>query len=144
VRTLGLDIGERRIGVAVSDPTGIVSTPLTVLDARALARDASPLRRLVEDYEPQLLVVGLPLTLAGEEGPQARTVKSTVQRLIAPLGIPVAYHDERFSSTAANRAMADAGADERARRGSVDMVAASLLLQSYLDANRRDRSAAHE
>ena len=144
MRTLGLDIGERRIGVAVSDPTGIVSTPLTVLDARALARDASPLRRLVEDYEPQLLVVGLPLTLAGEEGPQARTVKSTVQRLIAPLGIPVAYHDERFSSTAANRAMADAGADERARRGSVDMVAASLLLQSYLDANRRDRSAAHE
>jgi putative Holliday junction resolvase len=144
VRTLGLDIGERRIGVAVSDPTGIVSTPLTVLDARALARDASPLRRLVEDYEPQLLVVGLPLTLAGEEGPQARTVKSTVQRLIAPLGIPVAYHDERFSSTAANRAMADAGADERARRGSVDMVAASLLLQGYLDANRRDRSAAHE
>jgi putative Holliday junction resolvase len=144
VRALGLDIGERRIGVAVSDPTGTVSTPLTVLDARALARDASPLRRLVEDYEPQLLVVGLPLTLAGEEGPQARTVKSTVQRLIAPLGIPVAYHDERFSSTAANRAMADAGADERARRGSVDMVAASLLLQSYLDANRRDRSAAHE
>lgn len=144
MRALGLDIGECRIGVAVSDPTGIVSTPLTVLDARALARDASPLRRLVEDYEPQLLVVGLPLTLAGEEGPQARTVKSTVQRLIAPLGIPVAYHDERFSSTAANRAMADAGADERARRGSVDMVAASLLLQSYLDANRRDRSAAHE
>jgi putative Holliday junction resolvase len=144
VRALGLDIGERRIGVAVSDPTGTVSTPLTVLDARALARDASPLRRLVEDYEPQLLVVGLPLTLVGEEGPQARTVKSTVQRLIAPLGIPVAYHDERFSSTAANRAMADAGADERARRGSVDMVAASLLLQSYLDANRRDRSAAHE
>jgi putative Holliday junction resolvase len=136
VRALGLDIGERRIGVAVSDPTGKVATPLTVLDARALARDASPLRRLVADYEPAVLVVGLPLTLAGEEGRQAATVKATVRRLVAPLGIPVAYHDERLSSTAANRAMADAGADERSRRGSVDMVAASLLLQSYLDSNR--------
>jgi putative Holliday junction resolvase len=136
VRGLGLDIGERRIGVAVSDPTGKVATPLTVLDARALARDASPLRRLVADYEPSVLVVGLPLTLAGEEGRQAATVKATVRRLVAPLGIPVAYHDERLSSTAANRAMADAGADERSRRGSVDMVAASLLLQSYLDSNR--------
>lgn len=119
--------------MAVSDPTGTVATPLVVLDARALARDAAPLRRLVGDYEPSVLVVGVPLTLAGEEGPQAASVKATVRRLIEPLGIPVAYHDERFSSAEANRAMADAGADTRARRGSVDMVAASLLLQSYLD-----------
>jgi putative Holliday junction resolvase len=136
VRAFGIDIGERRIGVAVSDPSGTVATPLVVLDARALARDAAPLRRLIEDYEPGLLVIGLPLTLAGEEGPQAASVKLTVRRLFEPLGIEVAYHDERLSSTAANRAMAEAGADEKARRGSVDMVAASLLLQSYLDANR--------
>jgi putative Holliday junction resolvase len=135
VRRLAFDIGEARIGVAVSDPTGRVATPLVVLDARALLRDASPLRRLVEDYEPAELVVGMPLTLAGEEGPQAETVKATVRRLIEPLGIPVAYHDERFTSTEAERAMAAAGADARARRGSVDMVAASLLLQSYLDAD---------
>lgn len=142
MRILGLDIGERRIGVAVSDPTGTVATPLIVLDARTLARDAAPLRRLVDDYGPDLFVVGLPLTLAGEEGPQAASVKVTVRRLIEPLGIPVAYHDERLSSTAANRAMAAAGADERARRGSVDMVAASLLLQGYLDGDRMKRSTA--
>jgi len=135
MRALAFDIGERRVGVAVSDPTGTVATPLVVLDARSLARDGAPLRRLVEDYEPTLLVVGMPLTMAGEEGPQAAIVKATVRRLLEPLGIPVAYHDERLSSTAANRAMAEAGADEKARRGSVDMVAASLLLQSYLDAN---------
>ncbi len=117
----------------MSDPTGTVATPLVVLDARKLARDAAPLRRIIGDYEPTVLVVGLPLTLAGEEGPQAAVVKAVVRRLIQPLGIPVAYRDERLSSTAANRAMAEAGADERARRGSVDMVAASLLLQSYLD-----------
>ena len=135
MRALGLDIGERRIGVAVSDPTGTVATPLVVLDARSLARDGTPLRRLVEDYEPALLVVGMPLTMAGEEGPQAAIVKATVRRLLEPLGIPVAYHDERLTSAEAERAMAAAGADARARRGAVDMVAASVLLQSYLDAN---------
>ena len=140
MRRIALDIGERRIGVAVSDPTGTVSTPLKVLDARELERDASPLRRLVEDYEPVSFVVGLPLTMRGEEGPQAARVKVTVRRLIEPLGVPVVYHDERFSSTAAERSMAEAGADSRARRGSVDMVAASLRLQSYLDARRLEES----
>jgi putative Holliday junction resolvase len=135
MRRLALDIGERRIGVAVSDPTGRVATPLIVLDARELARDASPLRRLVDEYEPEELVIGLPLTLAGEEGPQASAVRATVRRLVEPLGIPVAYHDERFTSAEAERAMAATGADARARRGAVDMVAASVLLQSYLDAN---------
>jgi putative Holliday junction resolvase len=138
VRRLGFDIGEARIGVAVSDPAGRVATPLVVLDARALARDTAPLRRLIADYEPAELVVGLPLTMAGDEGPQAASVKATVRRLFDPLGIPVAYHDERLSSREAERAMADAGADSRKRRGSVDMVAAALLLQSYLEAHPVD------
>jgi putative Holliday junction resolvase len=138
VRRLGLDIGERRIGVAVSDPSGRVATPLKVLDARELARDASPLRHLVDDYEVGEIVVGLPLTLAGDEGPQAAAVRVTVRRLLEPLGVPVLYHDERLSSAQAERAMADAGADARARRGSVDMVAATVFLQSYLDASRAD------
>lgn len=133
MRHLGFDIGERRIGVAVSDPSGRVATPLVVLDARELARDTGALRRLVEDYEPGELVVGLPLTMAGEVGPQAATVKETVRRLLEPLGIPLAYHDERLSSAEAERAMAAAGADARARRGSVDMVAAAVLLQNHLD-----------
>lgn len=133
MRRLALDIGERRIGVAVSDPSGRVATPLMVLDARELARDAKPLRRLLEDYEPGEFVVGLPLTLSGDEGPQAAAIRATVRRLIEPMGVPVTYHDERFTSTDAKRAMAEAGADSRAQRGSVDMVAATLLLQSYLD-----------
>jgi putative Holliday junction resolvase len=137
VRHIALDIGERRIGVAVSDPSGTVATPLVVLDTRALARDAAPLRRLIEDYEPAVFVVGLPLTLSGDEGPQAASIRATVRRLLEPLGVPVTYHDERFTSTDAERAMAEAGADSRARRGSVDMVAATLLLQSYLDSDIR-------
>lgn len=139
MRRLALDIGERRIGVAVSDPSGRVATPLVVLDARELARDPSALRRLVEDYEAGEIVVGLPLTLAGVEGPQVATVRAMVRRLVEPLGVPVVYHDERLSSTQAERAMAEAGADARARRGSVDMVAAAVLLQSYLDSRLREQ-----
>lgn len=139
MRLIGLDIGERRIGVAVSDPSGRVATPLKVLDARELARDPSALRRMVADYEPAAFVVGLPLTLAGEEGPQAAAVKSTARILLGPFGLPVHYHDERLSSAQAERAMAEAGADSRSRRGSVDMVAAALLLQSFLDASPADR-----
>lgn len=135
MRRLGLDIGERRIGVAVSDPSGRVATPLKVLDAGRLARDPRPLLLLIRDYEAEEIVVGLPLTLAGTEGPQAASVKATVRRLLASFDGPVVYHDERLSSAQAERAMAETGASERTRRGSVDMVAAAVLLQSYLDAN---------
>lgn len=141
MRLLGLDIGERRIGVAVSDPSGRVATPLKVLDARDVARDASPLRRIVDDYDVGEIVVGLPLTMSGEEGPQAGSVKVAARRLLEPLGVTVIYHDERLSSAQAERAMAEAGADARARRGSVDMVAAAVILQSYLDASRTDRES---
>jgi len=125
VRRLGLDIGERRIGVAVSDPSGRVATPLKVLDARELTRDSSPLRRLLDDYEVGEIVVGLPLTMAGEIGPQAEAVKVTARRLLEPLGVPVTYHDERLSSSQAARAMAETGADARSRARDAGAPAAS-------------------
>jgi putative Holliday junction resolvase len=134
MRTLGLDIGEKRIGVAVSDPSGRVATPLSVLDARALAADLGPLLRIVEDYEVRRLVVGLPLTMSGDEGPQAREVRRSAEHLAARLGMAVAYQDERLTSKAAEQAMSETGAGSRARRGRVDAVAATLLLQTYLDA----------
>jgi putative Holliday junction resolvase len=134
MRTIGLDIGEKRIGVAVSDPSGRVATPLCVLQARGLAADIAPLRRIVEDYEVKRLVVGLPLTMAGEEGPQALEVRRIASALSERLGMAVAYQDERLTSKVAERAMSEAGAGPRARRGRVDMVAAALLLQTYLDA----------
>jgi putative Holliday junction resolvase len=133
VRVLGLDIGERRVGVAVSDPEGRVATPLKVVPA-PLSADISPLARIIEDYEPGLIVIGLPLSLDGSEGPQAVRVRAEAERLARLVPVELAYHDERLSSVAAQRAMAEAGADSRARRGAVDMVAASIMLQTYLDA----------
>jgi putative Holliday junction resolvase len=136
MRRLGLDIGEKRVGVAVSDPSGSVATPLTVLDSAGLSRDPSPLRRLVEDYEACELVVGLPLTMAGEEGPQAAAVRVLGERFAAATGLPLVFWDERLSSSAARRAMGETGVRSRDARGSVDMVAAALVLQAYLDAHR--------
>ena len=136
MRALGLDIGSVRIGVAVSDPSGSVASPLTVLDARSLASDIGPLARLVEDYEPECLVVGLPLSLSGETGPQAEAVQATAERLAGAVGVPLAYADERLSSAEARRMMSASGLSEKEQRGSVDKVAAALLLQSWLDGRR--------
>ena len=134
MRVLGLDIGETRVGVAVSDAEGRVALPLTVLDARALTADATPLARLVEDYEAGMLVVGVPLTLGGDEGPQAHDVRERAERLSETVGVPVAYWDERLSSAEARRAMREAGLTEREQRGALDKVAAALILQGWLDA----------
>lgn len=139
MRLLCLDIGERRVGVAVSDPTGRVATPLKVL-AAPLSADVSPLKRLLEDYEVETVIVGLPLSMDGSEGPQAATVRKEIAKLAHLLPVEWRFHDERLSSVAAERMMADAGADSRDRRGSVDMVAASITLQSYLDSQASEGS----
>ena len=133
MRHLCLDIGEKRVGVAVSDPSGRVATPLTVLDAATLASDASALERIADDYEVGALVVGLPVQLSGDEGPQATNVRRQAERLAAAVGLPLVYQDERLSSAEAKRAMRTAGVPERDARGSVDMVAATIVLQAYLD-----------
>ena len=136
MRVLALDIGEKRIGVAVSDPSGTVATPVTVLDAPKVLGDGRELVRLVEDYEAELVLVGLPLSMDGNEGPQAKRVRSAAARLAGFLRVPVEFADERLSSAQASKAMQATGASSREQRGRVDMVAASLFLQSYLDARR--------
>ena len=140
MRILGLDIGEKRIGVAVSDPSATVATPLAVLDARQALGDGRELSRLVSDYGIGLLVAGLPLSLDGTEGPQAVRVRSAAQRLAGIVSLPLEFADERLSSAEARRTMSDAGVSDREKRGSIDMVAAAIFLQSYLDA-RRDSGA---
>jgi putative Holliday junction resolvase len=111
-----------------------------VIDARKATGDGRELSRLVEDYEAELLVAGLPLSLDGSEGPQAARVRATATRLSALVSLPVEFSDERLSSAAARRAMTEAGVSDRNKRGSIDMVAAAIFLQTYLD-TRRDAGA---
>ena len=107
-----------------------VATPLAVIDARKALGDGRELVRLVEDYEVELLVAGLPLSLDGSEGPQAARVRSAPSDSPGFVALPLEFADERLSSTAARRAMTEAGVSDRDKRGSVDMVAASIFLQS--------------
>ncbi len=131
MRVLALDIGERRVGVAISDPARRIASPYDVLDATA--RLDERIAALVEEHEVGLVVIGLPLTLSGDEGPQAVRIRRAGERISERVPVPVVYHDERLSSSEATRAM-KASADSRKRRGSVDKVAAALFLQSFLDA----------
>lgn len=137
MRLLGLDIGEARVGVAVSDPGRTIASPVAVLDGRRLVRDIGPLRELVEEYEVGGLVVGLPLGMGGTEGAQALLVRDIGTRLGRELALPVAFFDERLSSREASRAMSGGGVSSKRQRGRLDMVAAALILQAYLDGQRR-------
>jgi putative Holliday junction resolvase len=140
VRVIALDIGEKRIGVAVSDASGTVATPLDVVDAAEALANGGKLKRIVEDYEPELVIVGLPLSMDGTEGPQARRVRDVAGRLARFLPTQVEFFDERLSSVEASRRMSEAGQDARRQRGRVDMVAASIFLQEYLDARTASNS----
>ena len=136
MRVLALDIGEVRVGIAVSDPTGRVASPVTVLPAQKVLAHAVTFRRVLEDWEPELLVCGLPRTLAGEEGPQAGRVRAQAEKIARSCGLPLEFADERLSSAEAKRILKEQGLSERAMRGKVDSVAAGLFLQSWLDARQ--------
>ena len=135
-RVLGLDLGTRRIGVALSDALRMTAQPLTVLDCDTLESDLEAVRRLVEQHDVRRMVVGLPLTLKGEYGPQTQRVRTFVSRLERMLAIPVALVDERFSTAQGERALLEMDVSRRKRKAIVDQVAAQLILQQYLDAQR--------
>ena len=138
MRVLAIDIGEKRIGVAVSDPAGKVATPVCVLPAAEVEAGAPSWRRVLEDWEPEHLLAGLPLSLSGDESPQTARVRTRAQAIAARAALPLSFADERLSSSEAKRILHEQGLSEKAMRGRVDMIAASLFLQAWLDA-RLDR-----
>ena len=131
---MALDIGEKRIGIAISDPAERVASPVCVLPADEVRANAKSFQRVLEDWEPDLLLCGLPVTLAGEEGPQAQRIRDFAADVGNNTGISYEFADERLSSVEAKRSLREKGMTEKAMRGKVDMIAASLFLQSWLDA----------
>ena len=134
MRIRALDIGQTRIGVAGSDPRERVASPVCVLPANEVLSNAKSWKRVLEDWEPELLLSGLPYTLAGEEGPQAQRVRGVAQNIAKAAGLPVEFTDERLSSQEAKRSLRESGMSERDMRGKIDMIAASVFLQAWLDA----------
>jgi putative Holliday junction resolvase len=129
-RVMALDIGERRIGVAVSDPSGTLARPHAVIQRRSKVMDFAAVARLVAELEVERVVVGLPLSLNGEIGPQARRVTRYAQALAQALEVPVELYDERYSTVTADALLAEIG---RKRRVSIDAAAAAVILQDYLE-----------
>lgn len=140
MRVLALDIGEKRVGVAVSDPGERVATPVAVLPANEVRAGARSFRTVLEDWEPELLVAGLPKSLSGDEGEQASRVKVFAEQLSRLVNIPVEFADERLSSAEAKRSLREMGFSEKEMRGKVDMIAASIFLQAWLDERNQSRN----
>lgn len=133
MRALALDIGEVRIGVAASDASGRVASPVKVLPAAEVFSCAKTFRRILEDYEPEVLVCGRPQTMSGEDGPQAERVMAQARSIAEACDLPLEFADERLSSSEAKRILREQGLNEKQMRGKVDMIAASLFLQAWLD-----------
>lgn len=134
MRALGLDLGSKRIGVAVSDRSGVIASPLTVVHRSGSRRtDHARLTALAREEEAELVVVGLPLSLDGRVGPAASAAVDEARQLATVIGVPVETFDERFTTVSADRALRAANVRGAARRQVVDKVAAAVMLQAYLD-----------
>ena len=137
MRVVGLDLGGRRIGVAVSDASGTVATPHSVLERCGdTATDHATIAAVVDELGAERVVVGLPLSLDGTVGPAASAVRDEIAALAVALPVPVEAHDERLTTVTAQRALTAQKVRARDRRRVVDKVAAAVILQSWLDTSR--------
>ena len=141
MRVLGLDVGERRVGIAISDPTGTVARPAQTLVRGSREEDFATIAALVAEHGIELVVVGQPLSQDGTEGPQAQRVARYAEALAARLPIGVVSWDERFTTVAAEGIVRESRGKKARRRmrtaGEVDAIAAAVILQSYLDSRRQ-------
>ena len=144
MRLLGLDVGDRRIGVALSDPEGRLASPLTTLERGKSGSEFEAILELIRNREVGCIVVGLPRSLSGQIGPQARKVEKFIEALSRQTSVPVRTWDERFSTAAAERALAAAGRRRKELKKRRDAAAAAIILQDYLDQLRLQEQAREE
>lgn len=133
---MGLDVGDKRIGVAVSDPLGLTAQGLKTILRQSLKQDVKSVAELAAAWEAQLIVIGLPRSLNNTLGPQAEKVQQFARSLADSTGLPQTYLDERFTTSLATQTLLLADVSRRKRKQVVDMLAAQLILQSYLDRTR--------
>lgn len=133
MRRLGIDHGERRVGIALSDEDGSFAQPHDTLERRDPKELVARIAALAKEHGVEEIVVGLPLHLDGREGASARRARRFAEEIEKATGLPVVMWDERLTTAAAERALSEAGVKSRGQRKVVDKVAAALLLQSYLD-----------
>jgi putative holliday junction resolvase len=136
ISALALDVGSKRIGVAGCDGTGLIATGLMTIERSSFEQDMEIIRQLIVDRSVSILVVGLPYTLAGELGAQARQVQKFARRVSKAVELPVEYIDERLTSVTAEQLMMAEGKSPRNDKGMIDRKAAALILQDWLNQRR--------
>lgn len=140
ISALGLDVGSKRIGVAGCDRSGLIATGLTTIERTTLSQDIEQLRSLITERGVQVLVVGLPYTMDGNLGSQARSVQKFTQRVAAALKLPVEYVDERLTSFEAEELLKAEQRSPSRNKGLIDRKAAAIILQQWLE-DRRTKPA---
>jgi len=136
LRIMGLDVGERRIGIALSDPTGMLASPLGFIERTLQHEDVKRVLEMAREHRTRRIVVGVPLSLSGQRGPQARATDGFRRALTRELDVPVVGWDERFSTAEAERRLKEAGVSPSLEKGRADAASAAIILQSYLDSQR--------
>ena len=137
MRSLGLDIGDKRIGVALSDPGGILASPFTIINRTDDRADIEAIIDIINQQRVKQIVVGLPLSMDGSMGKQAEKVKSFVQTFSNKTQVPIEFRDERLTTVLARRLMQAARTKKTRKKVRDDAVAAALILQGYLDEEPR-------
>jgi putative Holliday junction resolvase len=136
MRILALDVGDRRIGVAVSDPTGLIARPLAIIARKGTPSDTQTIAKLIREQTVEKVVIGLPLSLDGHMGLQAEKVQQFSAQLASITGVSLELYDERFSTITAREHRLESGVGKKKRRAPDDDAAAAVILQSYLDKTR--------
>ena len=137
ISALGLDVGSKRIGVAGCDGTGLIASGITTIKRTSFIEDLALLRGIVQEREVQVLVIGLPYSMEGNLGFQAKKVQNYAKRVAAALELPVEYVDERLTSVQAEEMLKAEGVSPSRNKGLIDRKAASLILQQWLDLRRK-------
>jgi len=132
-RSLGLDIGDKRIGVALSDPQGILASPFTIIERIDDTVDVEAITNIISQKQVKQIVVGLPRSMDGSLGKQAQKVEAFIQKLCSHTEVPVEFRDERLSTVSAKRLMQAVGTKKTRKKVRHDAIAAALILQGYLD-----------
>ncbi len=132
-RILGLDVGEKTIGLAISDASHAIATPLETLRRKKFTQDAETLMAIIKEREVGALVVGLPVNMDGHEGPRCQSMRQFAENLLGKIDLPLAFWDERLSTVAVTKTLIEADMSRKKRATVVDKMAAAYILQGFLD-----------
>lgn len=141
MRLMGLDVGDRRIGIALSDPLGFTAQGHSTLERKDNEQVFKAISRLCDEHEVGKIVVGLPLNMNGSLGPRARLVQEWAEQLDIRLGIEIVFWDERLSTVSAERVLLEADLSRKKRKGLRDKIAAVYILQGFLDRQSHNKTA---